>query len=57
MSAAAYDSLVDRLREQGFRLTAGPRSSFGAMGVTPHSAYLRDLDGNVLEIRHYEPPT
>lgn len=53
MDASAYDSLVTRLGERGIRLTPGPGSSFGAQGVTPHSAYFRDLDGNVLEIRHY----
>jgi catechol 2,3-dioxygenase-like lactoylglutathione lyase family enzyme len=53
MGASAYDSLVSRLVEHGIRLTPGPRASFGAQGVTPHSAYFRDPDGNVLEIRHY----
>ena len=57
MGASAYDSLVTRLVEHGIRLTPGPRSSFGAQGVTPHSAYFRDLDGNVLEIRHYGTET
>lgn len=54
MPTAAYDSLVARLRERGVSLAAGPQASFGAQGVTPHSAYFRDPDGNVLEIRHYE---
>jgi len=53
MSASAYDALVTRLAEREIRLTPGPQSSFGARGVTPHSAYFRDPDGNVLEIRHY----
>jgi catechol 2,3-dioxygenase-like lactoylglutathione lyase family enzyme len=53
MSPAAYESLKARLLERGITLTPGPSSSFGAQGVTPYSAYLRDPDGNVLEIRHY----
>lgn len=53
MTASAYDALVTRLDEHGIRLTPGPRSSFGARGVTAHSAYFRDPDGNVLEIRRY----
>lgn len=53
MGASAYDSLIARLAERGIRLTPGGRASFGAQGVTAHSAYFRDLDGNVLEIRHY----
>jgi catechol 2,3-dioxygenase-like lactoylglutathione lyase family enzyme len=57
MDASAYDSLVSRLADHGIRLTPGPRTSFGAQGLTPHSAYFRDLDGNVLEIRHYGEDT
>ena len=53
MLASAYDSLTTRLAERGIRLTPGGNPSFGAQGVTAHSAYFRDLDGNVLEIRHY----
>ncbi len=53
MGASAYDSLIPRLAERGIRLTPGGKVSFGAQGVTAHSAYFRDLDGNVLEIRHY----
>lgn len=53
MGTAAYESLTARLVERGISLTPGPSSSFGAQGVTPHSAYFRDPDGNVLEIRHY----
>jgi hypothetical protein len=53
MGTSAYESLTARLIERGIPLTPGPSSSFGAQGVTPHSAYFRDLDGNVLEIRHY----
>ena len=53
MGTSAYDSLVARLAERGIRLTPGGRSSFGAQGVTPHSGYLCDPDGNVVEIRHY----
>jgi glyoxylase I family protein len=57
MGASAYDSLTARLAERGIRLTPGGKSSFGAQGVTAHSAYFRDLDGNVLEIRHYGTET
>ena len=57
MGASAYDSLTARLAERGIRLAPGGASSFGAQGVTAHSAYFRDLDGNVLEIRHYGSET
>ena len=57
MGTSAYDSLTTRLAERGIRLTPGAESSFGAQGVTAHSAYFRDLDGNVLEIRHYGTQT
>ena len=57
MGASAYDSLTARLARRGIQLTPGGGPSFGAQGVTPHSAYLRDLDGNVLEIRHYGAET
>ncbi len=53
MDASAYDSLTTRLAERGIQLTPGGKTSFGAKGVTAHSAYFRDPDGNVLEIRHY----
>ncbi len=53
MGASAYDSLTARLAERGIRLKPGGKSSFGAQGVTAHSAYFLDPDGNVLEIRHY----
>ena len=53
MGASAYDSLIARLAEHGIPLAPGGKVSFGAQGVTAYSAYVRDLDGNVLEIRHY----
>jgi catechol 2,3-dioxygenase-like lactoylglutathione lyase family enzyme len=53
MSPSAYESLEARLVERGIPLAPGPSSSFGAQGVTPHSAYFRNPDGNVIEIRHY----
>jgi catechol 2,3-dioxygenase-like lactoylglutathione lyase family enzyme len=57
MGALAYDSLIARLAERGIRPKPGGQSSFGARGVTAHSAYFCDLDGNVLEIRHYGTET
>jgi catechol 2,3-dioxygenase-like lactoylglutathione lyase family enzyme len=57
MGASAYDSLTARLTERGIRLKPGGKSSFGARGVTAHSAYFLDPDGNVLEIRHYGTET
>ena len=44
MGPSAYESLQVRLVECGIPLTPGPSSSFGAQGVTPHSAYFRDPD-------------
>ena len=57
MSASEYASLTGRLAERGIGLVPGGEASFGAQGVAAQSAYLRDPDGNVLEIRHYETET
>lgn len=54
MSAADYSSLTARLVAQGVELTPGGERSFGAQGLAERSAYFRDPDGNVIEIRHYD---
>ncbi len=54
MNAADYSALVARLLEQGVELTSGGKQSFGAQGLAESSEYFRDLDSNVIEIRHYD---
>ncbi len=53
MSAPAYASLAARLAEHGVELRPGGEQAFGARGHAESSAYFRDPDGNVLEMRHY----
>ena len=53
MNAADYSSLTARLVAHGVELTPGGERSFGAQGLAERSAYFRDPDGNVVEIRHY----
>ena len=54
MNAPEYASLVSRLTERGVKLKPGGERAFGARGAAEQSAYFRDPDGNVLEIRCYE---
>jgi hypothetical protein len=35
------------------RFSDGCASAFGARGIAPRTFYFTDLDGNVLEARHY----
>ena len=54
MDGAAYSALTERLRARGVELTSGGKQAFGAQGAAESSAYFRDPDGNVIEIRHYD---
>lgn len=54
MSAAGYAALAARLAEHRVELRSGGKGSFGAQGLAVDSAYFRDPDGNVLEMRTYE---
>ena len=54
MDAADYSALTARLVAQGVVLTSGGEQAFGAQGLAEHSTYMRDPDGNVIEIRHYD---
>ena len=54
MSAAEYSALAARLLAQNVDLIAGGERSFGAQGLAERSEYFQDLDGNVIEIRHYD---
>ena len=54
MNAAEYSTLTARLVAQEVELTPGGERSFGAQGLAERSAYFRDPDGNVIEIRHYD---
>jgi catechol 2,3-dioxygenase-like lactoylglutathione lyase family enzyme len=57
MNASDYTSLTARLVAHGVDLKSGPERSFGAQGHAVRSVYIRDLDGNVLELRHYDETT
>ncbi len=52
MSREQYDAMAARLDERGVVRKAMDRN-FGALGVAPRSFYFQDLDGNVIEARHY----
>jgi len=54
MNAAEYSALAARLLAQNVDLIAGGERSFGAQGLAERSEYFHDLDGNVIEIRHYD---
>jgi catechol 2,3-dioxygenase-like lactoylglutathione lyase family enzyme len=54
MSAASYAALAARLAQHGVELKSGGKGSFGAQGLAADSAYFRDPDGNVLEMRYYQ---
>ncbi len=54
MNAAEYSALSARLLAQNVDLIAGGERSFGAQGLAERSEYFHDLDGNVIEIRHYD---
>jgi catechol 2,3-dioxygenase-like lactoylglutathione lyase family enzyme len=54
MNASSYEKVKSRLKDKGISVKAGPESSFGAKGYTPHSVYFEDPDGNIIEIRYYE---
>ena len=54
MNAAEYSALAARLLAHRVDLIAGGARSFGAQGLAERSEYFHDLDGNVIEIRHYD---
>jgi catechol 2,3-dioxygenase-like lactoylglutathione lyase family enzyme len=53
MPKADYDGLRERLAAAGVTVAAPIEGSFGARGSAPGAFYFLDLDGNVLEARHY----
>lgn len=53
MSAAEYAELSTRLLDNGDELQPSGSGAFGAAGLAEASAYFRDPDGNVLEMRYY----
>jgi len=54
MSKAEFDALAGRLEARGTPPGRLMENSFGARGIAPNAFYFKDLDGNVLEARHYE---
>jgi catechol 2,3-dioxygenase-like lactoylglutathione lyase family enzyme len=54
MSASDYRALRERLTSRGIDTSHVMTRSFGARGLAPEAFYFHDLDGNVLEARHYE---
>ena len=53
MSEAEFEELRQRLTAAGKEPKAFIKNSFGARGTAPSTFYFTDLDGNVLEARHY----
>ncbi|MEU2727943.1 VOC family protein [Streptomyces griseoviridis] len=49
-----YDALRARLEERAVPVSTVSEGSFGARGPATRSFYFRDLDGNVVEARHYD---
>jgi len=52
--ALPIDELVAQVAARGLDVVDGPRSLFGARG-TGHGLYVRDPEGNVVELRTYVP--
>jgi catechol 2,3-dioxygenase-like lactoylglutathione lyase family enzyme len=53
MAKTAYDAVLARVTQRGIQVFT-LKNSFGARGNAPEAFYFPDLDGNVLEARHYE---
>lgn len=49
IAADSVDLLVDRLRDRGIEILAGPDERLGATGPI-RSVYFRDPDGNLVEV-------
>ncbi|MGZ3475394.1 MAG: VOC family protein [Polyangiales bacterium] len=55
MERAEFDQLAARLGAADVKMHKFGERSFGARGSSQHWFYFQDLDGNVIEARHYEP--
>lgn len=53
LTTADYQALRGRLTQAGVAMSVVISNSFGARGPAPEAFYFCDLDGNVLEARHY----
>jgi catechol 2,3-dioxygenase-like lactoylglutathione lyase family enzyme len=53
MTEPELEALRTRLTQAGREPKAVLKNSFGARGIAPMTFYFTDLDGNVLEARHY----
>jgi len=56
MDRPAMEALAARLDAAGVPRTTHPERSYGARGWTVDWFYLQDPDGNVVEVRTYDPP-
>lgn len=54
MTHKEYNSIAERLKASGTKLTSGGEDVFGAQGQAVRSTYFNDPDSNVLEIRYYD---
>lgn len=54
MDAAEFDAMAARLDAAGVKRHRVGETSYGARGSSRHWFYFQDLDGNVIEARHYD---
>jgi catechol 2,3-dioxygenase-like lactoylglutathione lyase family enzyme len=54
MTKTEFDALAERLAARGTPPGRPLTNSLGARGAAPRAFYFKDLDGNILEARHYD---
>lgn len=54
MSRTEYEQLADRLAAAGVDTSSRRVETYGARALAPVAFYFQDLDGNVIEARHYD---
>ena len=55
MTQSEYEELAARLDANGVDTTARLEHTYGAQAWAPVAFYFKDLDGNVIEARYYDP--